>query len=95
MTEGLEVLVQEVMAAITTDPFRRVEGFGFWISDLGFLDKGSGVGRSEIISCSSADNEIEAVLVRSPEFLPYPPSAVDFASKESKVDLREGSSMRS
>ena len=70
MTEGLEVLVQEVMAAITTDPFRSVEGFGFWILDLELLDKGSGVGRSEIISCSSAEREIEAVFIRSPEFLP-------------------------
>jgi len=33
MTEGLEVLVQEVIAAITTDPFRIVEDFGFGISD--------------------------------------------------------------
>ena len=55
MTDGFEVLVQEVMAAITTDPFRSVEDFGFWISDFGFLGKGSGVGRSEIISCSSED----------------------------------------
>ena len=55
MTEGLEVLVQEVMAAITTDPFRSVEAFGFGVPDLGLLGRGSGVGRSEIISCSSTD----------------------------------------
>jgi hypothetical protein len=55
MTEGLEVFVQEVMAAITTDPFRSVEDFGLGVLDLELLGKGSGVGRSEIISCSSTD----------------------------------------
>ena len=47
--------MQEVMAAITTDPFRSVEAFGFGVPDLGLLGRGSGVGRSEIISCSSTD----------------------------------------
>ena len=47
--------MQEVMAAMTTDPFRSVEDFGFGVPDLGLLGKGSGVGRSEIISCSSTD----------------------------------------
>ena len=48
-----------------------------------------------IISDSSADMETRAVFERSPEFLPYPPAATDLVRRESKADLRAGSSIRS
>jgi hypothetical protein len=60
MTEGLEVLVQEVMAAMTTDPLCSVAEAGVWFLDCETMGRGSGVGRSEIISCSSTEREIWA-----------------------------------
>ena len=60
MTEGLEVLVQEVMAAMTTEPLWSVAETGVWFFDCETLGRGSGVGRSEIISCSSMERDIWA-----------------------------------
>ena len=58
MTEGLEVLVQEVMAAMTTEPLWSAAEIGVWFFDFEILGRGSGVGRSEIISCSSRARRI-------------------------------------